>query len=103
MSSQIWSLSTSESEPLILKEPRVMVTIDGKKHKDIVCYRNVAEFVKFASEKANTKLYRSVDQHGSQVTDLSTFILNKPKESTFIFSESQTRQPKLPSFFVNFT
>ena len=72
MGSQIWSLSTSESDPLILKEPRVMVTIDGKKHKDIVCYRNVAEFVKVASENANTKLYPPIDQHGSQVTDLST-------------------------------
>ena len=85
---QIWSFSTSESDPLILKEPKVMVTIDGKKHKDIVCYRNVAEFVKVASEDANTKLYPPIDQHGSQVTDLSTFILNRPK---------------LPSFFVNFT
>ena len=33
MGLQIWSLSTSESDPLILNEPRVMVTIDGKSIK----------------------------------------------------------------------
>ena len=86
MGSQIWSLLTSQSDPLIFKVPRIMVCIEGKKH-DIACdgISAVAKFVEVASKKVGAALHSPVDQSGSRVTDIDKFIFLSEQENRCLY------------------